>query len=332
MDKQLKCNKPLGKWLNVPHHLIKSHMYTPDGRLYEQEPQGWWIRTPASLDEKKFTKASGELGALPQNSVPVNVTYCGTRIHITKVPTHIKQRTKKRHLTLQEAYASEDENIRSIMGTIRFPQDNGREIMEKINNGDLLCASDGSVKNGEGAYAYCLLDPSSKTALIGGNRCIGPKEDMSSHRTEAYGALGITYALKLIENTYNETNYGENATASCYIDNAEVIRTINECKNGQDIKPNGPEYNVFQEIKINELAIKCKMKWIWIRGHQSEETLVGRANNSMEKEANRIRNETNEIPKYNMLPNYTSEFIKEGKSITSNLFYHIVYQKTMINA
>ena len=58
---------------------------------------------------------------------------------------------------LEEAYMVLPEVTRGILGDVAFPADGGKEICEELRKGELICASDGSVKDGIGAYAYSIL-------------------------------------------------------------------------------------------------------------------------------------------------------------------------------
>lgn len=59
----------------------------------------------------------------------------------------------------------------------------------------LLCASDGSYKDGIAAYEYCIAKYDRTTIMQGGGKCNGRSDNVSSYGAEVVGALALSYAI-----------------------------------------------------------------------------------------------------------------------------------------
>lgn len=152
-------------------------------------------------------------------------------------------------LTLKDEYDMMNKALQGIVGDIQFPRDNGIEIFNKLQEGDLVCASDGSVKDNSGAYAFCIMDPKSENSMKRGNKCHGLMEDMISYKVEAYGALAIVIVIKMITTLHLPNE--DDACFWCYIDNSEVINHINKDEVKLFADCTAPEFHVFMKYEHN---------------------------------------------------------------------------------
>ena len=93
---------------------------------------------------------------------------------------------------------------------------------------NLLCASDGSLKDNIASYSYRILEQSSPYGLQGGGICYGYKHTLSSLRAELFGALALIIVINEITRMHQQTQ--DELEYWVYIDNKEVIRRLNNIK------------------------------------------------------------------------------------------------------
>lgn len=223
-------------------------------------------------------------------------------------------------LTLRDHVPYMPSTHQSIMRHVIFPQDDGAEIVQCLNEGHLLTGSDGSVKAGRGSCAFCIGDLGFLNSMKGAYICPSYKNETSSLRAELYGALGIVLCIQLITK-HNNTHLNTNANVWAYIDNDTVIKRIN---NNEQLTPKQtlvPEYELTEELMSILTTLPCPGTWRWIKGHnEDDDTPPGHMNRVMDSEANRMRKSFEIVENVCSYPSNKVTIRKNGAILHSNEF------------
>ena len=120
-------------------------------------------------------------------------------------------------------------------------------------------------KNGIAAYGYCINHSIAPLTIKGGKTYDSHPLTASAFDAEAYGAMGITYALRKI---IPQGEYDPDMDFTAVIDNQEVITTINECIiENKYLHPMIPFYEIFKQIQCNFEILGFHGIWEWIKTH-----------------------------------------------------------------
>ena len=144
---------------------------------------------------------------------------------VSKVRTFLD--IEDENLGLSELLSHAPRALRTFLGEIILPQDNGLYISEAIVAGECLGASDGSLIKGfktiKGGHGYALRGRDSiKNEILG----LGPSptsDSMSSMTTEHYGLLGLLVLLHRICKKFRLCQEECFDSVIIYIDNKTVV-------------------------------------------------------------------------------------------------------------
>ena len=180
-------------------------------------------------------------------------------------------------LSLQKEFQSEvDTEVAPWMkrnwGTLQLNAQVIDEIYEQMQLDNIMLASDGSVlDNGNAAHAYCIAKHDTNEIIFKAAAPVdGDRERMTSYRAEAFGALA---AISFIEHIRKIRLYNEALHIPIYIDNMEVIRTLNGEKNVYSIGM-GLEDNTDIAIELYQTAHNSKIDYeaVHVKSHMDDET------------------------------------------------------------
>ena len=108
-------------------------------------------------------------------------------------------------------------------GTAQIDESTLENIKNALDNDNLVAASDGSVLNGAGAHAFCLVEEDTHDVLIEGAAPVdGDPNYITSYRSEAFGALAAITLINYVSKKYTI----QKKEIIIYIDNTETINTI----------------------------------------------------------------------------------------------------------
>ena len=154
--------------------------------------------------------------------------------------------------------------------------------------------------------------------MYGRGKCETHPSSVSSFDAETFGALYLTQELL---DVVPKRKWHPELHFIMIIDNEAVIKTINQCINGNIIHPMTPCYEIFMKIKSKLITLGFKGLWKWVRSHQKETN--GRDewfNNKVDTLANKYR--VNKTPRIKLFPLTASHFTTyhNNRPIFSNMF------------
>jgi hypothetical protein len=175
-----------------------------------------------------------------------------------------------RDMSLMDIVQGMPDVWRQAVGTIDYPEDDGREIANILQSGGTLrCWSDGSVDKGVGAHAYTIqTNCSGQDKFISGSAVTpGHPGTISSLRSEHYGVMATLLLTLAIEWKYS---IGDTGFVLLHIDNMEVV---NRTKYGIDDrmsadKHSKTDFDVWQETHMITQLLETTVCAKWVRGHQ----------------------------------------------------------------
>ena len=168
------------------------------------------------------------------------------------------------------------DSMRSIMGEIQLPRDNGKYLLSLLRDGKCLGASDGSFKETfstrEGGYGYTLssTDGDNQNDLKGW-AAAPTTSNMSSTTTEQYGYIAIILSLHLLTAAQGVTEGTIQQTMYVYIDNEEVVRRANTpppVLNVTEFTAHDSDLWHLAKELCSKLPFRVQCQWI--KGHQDE--------------------------------------------------------------
>lgn len=282
-DKRIIRN--LGKW-TAQSHIQYENIWHKEERKLLCRREGTWYEHH-NTEYMKFCCRGKQKTKVPPECVPVHIVRTKTGIEILQ--RRWRERTKVKddgNMSLTRGKKMENCQRIAFEDYIK-PKDEGNKILEKFNNGELMAGSDGSLKLGRGACAWCIGDPTSENSIQGKYLCPGICQDMSSLRTELYGAMGIMLGMKMI---IGHLKIASKSKMRIYIDNNEVIERMKKWREYNKYDVLRPEYEI-EEIIISECwNILPQCEWLWIKGHnKSNMTPAGRLNEKMDRDENKKR-------------------------------------------
>ena len=165
------------------------------------------------------------------------------------------------------------ESLRSILGTVTIPPDDGVLISEAIVSGTCIGASDGSLRRGfkssRGGHGFALREKNTTYSEIRGCGKSPTSDDMSSLTTEHYGLIGLLIMLHGLCKRFRLCRDECFDQVIIYIDNNTVVKRGTEEQSLMNIRdyavPDQDLWSLTTEL-IQSLPIDIELQWI--RGHQ----------------------------------------------------------------
>jgi len=191
------------------------------------------------------------------------LTFCGyasTPSLNTQSPIHPS--------TLENRFLCLSSPIRNICGTVRFPTDNGVQLINecKINGNKLFGASDASFRDGRATHAWILStgkvsDLTSDTLSISGSGFVdGYAPHMSSARGELHGVTALSIITDLLCQHYHFPGH-----LTVISDNQGVVRKCNSDIGHSLRKQRDPNFDLL--LTHHHFKQKTKMTSEWVRSH-----------------------------------------------------------------
>ena len=139
-------------------------------------------------------------------------------------------------------------SLRTTLGEIHLPLDNGCELIEALNTGQLLGASDGSVRTNKtktiGGHSYSLRHWNTDKYKLTGKSPTPYSTTITSLTTELYGLLATTISLLVLTKTHQH-RIVPSASATLTSDNEQAVKMAKEYEPAINISDTlKPEYDV----------------------------------------------------------------------------------------
>ena len=182
-----------------------------------------------------------------------------------------------RDVSLKSLIEKLPQSIGILLQNIQLPSDNGEALYEKMIDGTLVGASDGSLKkeNGKykGRYAFSLQALENDDGRIVGNAAAPISNDMTSLTTELYGLLTTVICIFLVW-TQNKNKYPGIRSfppVNIYLDNKEAIDKANTKPEKLNVSEFlKPEYDLEMILWDIQNIMPVKIRHHWVKGHQNE--------------------------------------------------------------
>ena len=198
--------------------------------------------------------------------------------------------------------------------------------------GDLVIATDGTLKNGKGGAACTLhttVEPGTIKAIIPVD---GRPNQLSSYRTELFGMLGALLILHEVLQNYKGPLLL--ATATLWCDNQSAVNKFNLLSGERHYSiatANMADADVLQEIRYWKHSLPIPIAANWVKSHQDEcTTREARLNRIVDRLASMQHNTTGEwasTTKSQMLPHTIAQLhLPQGRytgCINKNIQYEL---------
>ena len=176
-------------------------------------------------------------------------------------------------MCLSEILQQMPTSLKSILGTVLIPPDDGVLVSEAIVSGTCMGASDGSLIRGftssRGGHGYVLSAETNTSMDIKGYGRSPTSDDMSSLTTEHFGLLGLLILLHGLCKKYSLCREECFNRVIIHIDNKTVVQRGTEDQVLMNIRdyavPDQDLWSLTTEL-IKSLPIDIELRWI--KGHQ----------------------------------------------------------------
>ena len=128
-------------------------------------------------------------------------------------------------MTLEEAIELLPGYIREAIGTLQYPDNNGKQLSDDILQSSSMSFTDGTVKDSIGAHAYTIrtADDYEDTCLRGAGGTPGDSNTMTSLRAEHFGVFVTIILLDIVTRVHGHRTKGKHIH---YTDSKAVIDRV----------------------------------------------------------------------------------------------------------
>ena len=197
--------------------------------------------------------------------------------------------------------------------------------------GDIVIATDGTVKLGKGGAAYVVTSSNVPGTLKGVLPVDGASRHTTSYRTELYGMLGALLTLQTL--LQQQGQRWDKLSGILWCDNKAAVKKFNDL---EDDKPfsltiaNQTDADVLQELRVAKYKLPVEVTAAWVKGHQTAaDTREARLNIIADKiagEQHSVSGQWAAKQKSDMLPHTTAQLVIDGKRYTGPINKHIQYR------
>jgi hypothetical protein len=134
-------------------------------------------------------------------------------------------------MTLAQKFTNLPDIYKQIIGNITIPDDDGLGVIQALQSGTAIAASDGSYleEARKGSHAYKIMDKNNLSATIFGASMCPASDKMSSSPAEHYGAIGILLVLIVLLHHFDALDT-KLPSLVLLIDNEEAVNRGNRLK------------------------------------------------------------------------------------------------------
>ena len=197
--------------------------------------------------------------------------------------------------------------------------------------GDIVIATDGTVKQGKGGAAYVVTSSYVPGTTKGVLPVDGAPWHTTSYRTELYGMLGALLTLQTLLQQQRQQWVRLSGTLWC--DNKAAVKRFNDL---EDDKPfsltiaNQTDADVLQELRVLKYNLPIEVSAAWVKGHQtSPKTKEARLNIIADRIADEQHDTSGEWAtrqRSEMLPHTNAQLVIDGKRYTGSINKRIQYR------
>lgn len=217
---------------------------------------------------------------------------------------------------MKEQVQQTQEDYRGLLGKLELPEDEGEELYESMERGEMIIASDGSVRE-HGTFGYIISNKNRTSTIRGSGKMATPMGALTSQRAEYMGAMAITTIAKALWITWGNGTQSKKRIP-VYIDNKGVVDRLTEGPVRKGIRHHlKSDTDIHQEI----LRIKdgLQIDWQWVKGHQddTEEELSTEAQMNIEADEMAGKGGTLQSMKDDMFPTQNVVVTMAGRTISN---------------
>ena len=222
-----------GKFLN-PQMITPPHNFTPTNKLhwpYQPRPgQLAWSRWENMLKFYFCLDSSTRLKTPITKGQPI-LSHPTPTISTKNIPTLLSQLPQEQ---------------RSVLQNLQITHIDETQLHQLFIDKNIFLASDGSVTNLTGTYGYLLSNFEQSIVIEGMGLVPTTATPTQSQRSEYYGAYALTILIKLLNTRFNI----QHSSYEVYIDNQNVVDTLNEWEKQSGIKQHTHEdYDIWDSIQ-----------------------------------------------------------------------------------
>ncbi len=289
-------HRPLGEWVRSPDQDFPLLLNSDRTVVYEKTTQGWHIFGRQSTSSRRFVRLKLSVDTVPPHCIPVSVIG-STHYLIVQSKTLMEGQARRNKKSLYDERKEAMEQ--KVLGTYSTNTDLLQELRNRWLTEDcqIVCATDGGLKDGIGTSSYAIFFPGVITPLVSGRAAEWqPWENASSTRQELLGQLGIEYWLTRLENQWGRPRHGIQVTL--ITDSQASIDIMDNIPNMMGIKDTlKPEMDVALEL-YQQREVHPWVKWhiSKVESHIEEEEAMDifqwECNKLVDEEATKARNES----------------------------------------
>jgi hypothetical protein len=243
----------------------------------------------------------------------------------------------KEGMTLCEALNLVPCYIKEAIGTILYPEDNGKQLSRDILTSASTSYTDGSVKDTIGAHAYTIRprNDSEELSLRGMGGTPGDATTMTSLRAEHFGVFVTIILLDIITIVHGHTQPGQHIH---YTDSKSVIDRVQGNIYMTDRQYDATDFDIWKETeqalcRATNLVFEVRH----VKGHQREQlyekqlrqgplTREATYNDWCDRKAEMEREENNVPIQIYYMP-AASIYLKTPKTLVTASAYPVIYQQ-----
>jgi hypothetical protein len=173
-------------------------------------------------------------------------------------------------MRLEEAVKFLPGYIREALGTIMYPEDNGKQLSQELARSQTISWTDGTVKDRVGAHAYTIRTKNDNTmlSLSGVAATPGDCSTLTSLRAEHFGVYIVIVLLDIITLVHKNDTIGQHIH---YTDSKAVITRLENTDYMTDRQYDGTDYDIWQETLAaikNAKSVQFVLRHV--KAHQRE--------------------------------------------------------------
>ena len=137
--------------------------------------------------------------------------------------------------------------------------------------GDIVIATDGTLKKGKGGVAYIINSANTPGTLKETLPVAGDGRQLTSYRTEIFGILGALLMLK--ELLQIQSTGWKHLTGTMWCDNKGAVQKFNDLEDETPFSltiANQADADVLQKLRLVENELLVDVQAAWVKSHQEQ--------------------------------------------------------------
>ena len=201
-------HRPLGAWLRTPDQHFQYLINADNSVVYKTTLKDWKIFVRQSRGSRRFIKLQLSVDTVPKGISPVSVIE-STKYLLVTSPKQPNGPARVNTTTIYDRRKKLMEH--NVLGNYKIDEQLLQNLHTKWKDDEvqLVCATDGGLKDGVGTSSYAIFFPGNHIPIVTGRAGEWqPRENASSTRQELLGQLGLEYWFARLETKWGRPRKG----------------------------------------------------------------------------------------------------------------------------